>query len=88
MFLETIIWILVNFGIANGLVHSKLFSFLREGKGLLPDLFRCVMCVGFWSGLGLSVWRSPTGFIIYDGFFGSATAWLLYLLVMNRQAKT
>jgi len=86
-----ILWILVNFGISNGIVHSSLsYSFWQKMNICpRPTLFRCVMCMGFWTPIPLTItWHSPTGFILWDMFLGSATAWILYLFIMDKQDKT
>jgi len=109
---ELILWILVNFSIANAFIHSKvgiwastifLFpeAFIREFFSDNPDyvlpvdlqwtpqLFRCMMCLSFWTAGFLTLcWGSPTGFFLWDMFLGSATAWIIYLFIMERQDKT
>jgi hypothetical protein len=104
---EIVIWVLVNFSIANIFVSSKIGpllsvpflipeTFLREfidkpevKDTLTAQLFRCVMCLSFWTAGFLSfVWASPTGFFLWDMFFGSATAWIIYLFIMEKQDLT
>lgn len=91
-----ILWILINYGITNALVNSNLFDKfklrLRNSKSKYPHfLFKmliCMMCTGFWVGgfLGI-VYNSPTGFILWDAFLGSGTAWILHALVWKLMLK-
>lgn len=84
-----ILWILVCFGITNGIVISKMTKPFREWTSKKTTLFQCPLCLGFWVGLFLNLtWHSPTNFFLWDMFLGSATSWLIYLLVMERQNKT
>ena len=86
--LDVILWILVNFGITNGIVVSNLVLPFRQWVlvKFKTKLFLCPMCLGFWVGLVLSLsWFSPTGFFLFDMFLGSITSWMLYLLIYKRQ---
>jgi|TARA_Y100000296_G_C5091000_1_gene214833 hypothetical protein len=53
---------------------------------VIGKLLQCPMCLGFWLGglLGL-YWFSPSSSFIGDAFFGSATSWMLYILIQKRQ---
>jgi len=63
--------------------NPKLRKWELPGK-----LVSCVMCLGFWFGLLAGIiWQSPTGMFILDGFFGSATSWILYLFIHNKQTS-
>lgn len=104
---EHLVWILVVFGIANGIAVSTILEPIRNyfhpprhwnpKKGewtdnkkkswpIIGKLLQCPMCLGFWFGgiVGL-YWFSPTTSFIGDAFFGSATSWLLYILIQKRQ---
>ena len=86
--MNTLIWILVSFGITNGICVSNLFTPIWErwyesdnrlvwfaGKMLL-----CPMCLGFWVGGALNCWFSPTSHILLDMFQSSGTCWILYTM--------
>ena len=78
-------WILVSFGITFAITHGKMFKAFRERAAnlhrLLGDLVCCPMCLGFWTGIFLSlVWKSITGNFILDGFLSLSTCWLLYAI--------
>lgn len=91
-FTKVCVWVLTVFGAANGLAFAALLNKPREWLGkksaFLGKLFACPMCLGFWLGIisGLLIF-SPTGNIIADGFFGSATSWIIYLLIRDSQFK-
>lgn len=92
--LTLLTWILVVFGAANGISVSALLEPIRlwvaRKSTFLGKLINCPMCLGFWlGGLLGQLWFSPTnGNFIFDCFFGSATSWLLFLLVSKRQFGT
>jgi hypothetical protein len=57
-------------------------------------LVHCAMCMGFWIGILFSATAfSPAGYLwgdgfmplMMDGFLGSSTSWMLYLLLYNKQ---
>ena len=65
-------------------------------KYQLPGkLVHCPMCLGFWFGIFWGIFLCDiSGMILYtnffqsiliNGFLGSATSWLLYLLIQYRQ---
>lgn len=61
-------------------------------------LIHCIMCTGFWVGIFMSMngfgliqsilvmdsLYQQTASVFFDGFFGSATAWLIHVGVYNR----
>ena len=91
---DLVIWILVCYGITNGVVGSSILGTFRRKvmkfNETLGDLVSCPMCFGFWAGILVSlVWASPTGegavFLgpewyhhILDGFLASGTCWLFH----------
>jgi hypothetical protein len=44
---------LAAYGITQMLVYGSIFDRARPTTGLLGALFRCPMCVGFWTGVFL-----------------------------------
>lgn len=63
----------------------------------LTKLITCPLCVGFWLGVAFSLAGiGPTeyyvlesyspAFTIADGFVGSASAWILHLLLYDKMA--
>ena len=78
-------WILVSFGMTFTVTHSKLFKGVREEatelSPRLGELLCCPMCLGFWTGMFLSVvWKNITGNLILDGFLSLSTCWLLFAI--------
>ena len=82
--LDLILFSLVAFGLTNIITISKIGLRWRDlaekVHPKLGELFRCPMCMGFWVGLGLSFWKSPTDLMILDAILGSAAAWLIYCI--------
>jgi len=63
----------------------------------LAKLINCPLCVGFWLGIIYSLgiysptantmwypWSFNPVALVFDGFLGSAAAWILHLLLRNR----
>ena len=63
----------------------------------LAKLINCPLCVGFWLGIIYSLgiyspcantmwypWTFNPIALIFDGFLGSAAAWIMHLLLRNR----
>ena len=51
--MDVLCFILAASGLTQILVYGSLFDGVRPVKGKLGDLFRCSMCMGFWSGVFL-----------------------------------
>jgi hypothetical protein len=64
---------------------------------LLAKLINCPLCVGFWLGIIYSLgiyspcsntmwypWTFNPIALVFDGFLGSAAAWVMHLLLRNR----
>jgi hypothetical protein len=92
-------FILACYGGANGIVYSALLStpraWLSSKSKFLEKLLSCPLCVGFWLGVLFSLAGiGPTeyyviesyslAFTIADGFVGSASAWILHLLLYEK----
>lgn len=66
--------------------EERTYNVVRRKPELFGKLVACPMCLGFWFGMGLGlVWFSPTSFFLGDAFFGSATSWIIYLLISDKQ---
>jgi len=92
-------FILACYGGANGIVYSSLLSTPRNWivsrSVFFGKLITCPMCVGFWIGVMFSMSGiGPTAyyviesyspfFTLADGFVGSASAWILHLLLYEK----
>ena len=66
--------------------EEKWLESTKKPWPIIGKLLQCPMCLGFWLGglLGL-YWFSPSTSFIGDAFFGSATSWLLYLSLKDKQ---
>ena len=87
--LDLLLFCLVVFGTVNIITVSKIGAPWRkkasEINTKLGDLFHCPMCMGFWVGLVLSFWKSPTDFILFDAIFRISRCldYLLYHLELG-----
>jgi hypothetical protein len=90
---SVIIWILAVYGMTTIIVSSSIFEPVRksvEKIGFLHKLINCMLCMGFWSGVfwGGLLWdpfsKVDTLYplrLLFDGCFGAASTWLIYLKV-------
>lgn len=104
--LTLLLFSLITFGLTTIITISKIGYFWRElaekTHKKLGELFRCPMCMGFWVGLGLSFWISPTEHLflpkgessfaiirqlLLDGILGSSVSWLLYCVTWKLALK-
>ena len=74
--METLLSILVCYGICNIVVYGSIFENLREKLKLFsPDfwgkLFSCMMCMPFWVGVILSIGSHITGYTQFSPFFSN-----------------
>jgi hypothetical protein len=88
---SVLIWILACYGMTTIIVSSVLFEPVRkalENIKLLNKLVNCMLCMGFWVGVfwGGLYWdpfaKVDTFYplrLLFDGCFGAATTWIIYL---------
>jgi len=92
-------FILICYGGANGIVYSQLLAtpraWISSKSNFLAKLVSCPLCVGFWLGVSFSLagislihyyTPLPTSLatLFADGFAGSASAWILHLLLYDK----
>ena len=90
---SVLIWILACYGMTTIIVSSVIFEPVRnlvQNIQPLHKLFNCMLCMGFWVGVfwGGLFWdpfsKIDTFYpmqLLFDGCFGAATTWLIYLKV-------
>ena len=84
--LQLIYFILIAYGLTQILCYASILKQIRPTKGLLGELFKCPMCMGFWVGMFLcgvspytelfSFERSFINFILL-GCLSSGTSYIL-----------
>lgn len=94
--LNFIIFLLANIGFTIIVTQSKIVKPLREffckiSPNFLGSLFKCCLCIGFWTGVITSLlWFSPVLAVapisiflypIFDGFISSIICYTFYLLI-------
>lgn len=70
-----IVYTIACIGMTQILVYGKIFNKIRPTTGLLGDLFRCPMCLGFWTGLILWAISPLTELFNFD--YNLVTAFVL-----------
>lgn len=90
--LQLIYFILIAYGLTQILCYASILKQIRPTKGLLGELFKCPMCMGFWVGMFLcgvspytelfSFERSFINFILL-GCLSSGTSYILNMGVSD-----
>jgi len=78
-------FILICYGATNILCFGSIFDPLRRrldrlGNAMLTEFLRCPMCVGFWTGLAVSLVGQGVTRPFFDGCIASGGCYLLHLL--------
>jgi len=88
---SVLIWILACYGMTTIIVTSNIMLPFRNALkkyALLHKLVNCMLCMGFWVGVfwGSLMWdpfsRVDATYplrLLFDGCFGAATTWIIYL---------
>ena len=83
---ELIIFILIAYGLTQGIVYGSIFNGIRPTKGKLGELFHCPMCMGFHVGWFLMLLSPFTELFSFDvtitnffllGWLSSGTSYVL-----------
>ena len=86
---ELIIFILIAYGLTQGIVYGSIFNGIRPTKGKLGELFHCPMCMGFHVGWFLMLLSPFTELFSFDvtitnffllGWLSSGTSYVLNAL--------
>tara|TARA_Y100001938_G_scaffold129712_1_gene184941 strand:- start:813 stop:1121 length:309 start_codon:yes stop_codon:yes gene_type:complete len=88
---SVLIWILACYGMTTIIVSSVAFAPIRKAVqkiSVLHKLINCMLCMGFWVGVfwGSMFWDPFSNIetfyplrLLFNGCFGAATTWLIYL---------
>tara|TARA_R100000008_G_C3477355_1_gene112043 strand:+ start:208 stop:525 length:318 start_codon:yes stop_codon:yes gene_type:complete len=88
--LELVFFILTAYGLTQILVYGTIFDAIRPAKGKLGELFRCPMCMGFWTGAFLFGINAYTELFTFEytianllilGWLSSGTSYVLNMVV-------
>lgn len=61
-----IYFILCSYGMTYILIYGSIFNRVRPKNGMLGDLFKCPLCLGFWVGVFLWSINPFTELFTYD----------------------
>ena len=87
--MELLYFVLASYGLTQILVYGKIFDSIRPTEGILGELFRCPMCVGWWAGALLFGINKYTELFTFDynianllilGWLSSGTSYVLNML--------
>ena len=88
--MELVFFILTAYGLTQILVYGTIFDAIRPAKGKLGELFRCPMCMGFWTGAFLFGINAYTELFTFEytianllilGWLSSGTSYVLNMIV-------
>lgn len=79
-------YIFVCYGISFIVTQSYIMKWFRKlfkKYKYLDYLVNCITCFGFWVGLIIALFISPTGFILLDAFMAAGCCNILFNLKQN-----
>ena len=93
-----IIFVLLVWGVTNIISGSMIMKPFRDLlynlSPTLGKLISCYMCTGFWVGISISFWCVgtiyPNSIIagpVLDGFIGSGTTWIIFVILEKLGAR-
>ncbi len=87
--MDLVYFILCAYGMTQILVYGKIFDSIRPKQGVLGDLSKCSMCMGFWVGVFLFGINSLTELFNFEynylnafllGCLSSGTSYILNMV--------
>tara|TARA_Y100000296_G_scaffold87423_2_gene133629 strand:+ start:1774 stop:2082 length:309 start_codon:yes stop_codon:yes gene_type:complete len=93
---ELLYFVLAAYGLTQILVYGSVFDSIRPTEGKLGELFRCSMCMGFWSGIllfGINDWTELFSFeysianLLILGWLSSGTSYVLNMIFGDKGIK-
>ncbi len=94
--MELLYFVLAAYGLTQILVYGSVFDSIRPTEGKLGELFRCSMCMGFWSGIllfGINDWTELFSFeysianLLILGWLSSGTSYVLNMIFGDKGIK-
>ena len=94
--MEIAIFILCAYGLTQGIVYGTILNKVRPTEGLLGELFKCPMCVGFHVGWLLMLLSPFTELFSFDvsvvnalllGGLSSGTSYALNMIIGDEGIK-
>ena len=88
--IDLVFFVLCSLGLTQILLFGSIFDDIRPTNGELGKLFRCPMCMGFWTGLFLWGINGTTELFSFDpspatglllSFLSSGACYVLFMLV-------
>jgi hypothetical protein len=88
--MQLLMFVLASYGLTLILLYGSIFNSIRPKEGKLGDLFKCPLCMGFWTGV-LILFISPwSGLFTYEvnlvsllimGWLSAGTSYFLDMVV-------
>ena len=88
--MDLVYFILASYGLTYILLYGSIFNRIRPKQGQLGQLFKCPLCMGFWTGVFLWSINSNTELFTYEyslanalilGWLSAGTSYFLSMLM-------
>jgi hypothetical protein len=88
--MQLVMFILASYGLTLILLYGSIFNSIRPSKGKIGELFKCPLCMGFWTGvfiLFISQWSELFTYeinaanVLILGWLSSGTSYFLDMIV-------
>ena len=88
--MQLITYILASYGLTLILLYGSIFNSIRPKEGKLGELFKCPLCMGFWSGVIILLISAWSGLFNYEinlaslltmGWLSAGTSYFLDMIV-------
>tara|TARA_R100001509_G_C4846635_1_gene208513 strand:- start:410 stop:718 length:309 start_codon:yes stop_codon:yes gene_type:complete len=94
--MQLLIFVLASYGLTLILLYGSIFNSVRPTKGKVGELFKCPLCMGFWTGafiLFISQWSELFTYevnlanLLIMGWLSSGTSYFLDMIVDDHGFK-
>ena len=88
--MQLVTYILASYGLTLILLYGSIFNSIRPKEGKLGELFKCPLCMGFWSGVFILLISAWSGLFNYEinlaslltmGWLSAGTSYFLDMIV-------
>lgn len=88
--MQLLMFILASYGLTLILLYGSIFNSIRPKEGKLGQLFKCPLCMGFWTGVFILFISQSSGLFTYEfnlsstlimGWLSSGTSYFLDMIV-------
>ena len=94
--MQLLMFVLASYGLTLILLYGSIFNSIRPKNGKLGELFKCPLCMGFWTGVFILFISSWSELFTYEvnlvnllimGWLSSGTSYFLDMVVDDSGIK-